>query len=557
MQLITTDQIATRFRTLSELPVTKQLGLMVGLALSVAIGISVVLWSREPLYRPLYSNLSPTDASEIVGALQERGVAYRVDEHSGTIQVPAEEMHETRLALAAAGMPKGGGVGFELLDRQGSFGESELMESARYQRVLEGELGRTIASLADVQGVRVHLALPKRSLFVRDRVKPSASVLLNLFPGRTLGPAQVQAIVHLVSSGIPSLERERVTVIDQSGRLLSNAEESGGLEGSMAQLDFARRIESEYARRVEGILTPVIGAGRVRAQVTAELDFTVTEATEERYDPASQALRSEQTSEQQARGTSITGGIPGALSNQPPPGGSLEANGQLGGGGSERSSRNATRNYEVDRTIRHVRTPSGALERLSVAVVIDDRVATDEEGNPVGEPLSREELEDLTVLVKQAVGFDEARGDSVHVVNASFQAGGDGLALAEPPLWEQPWFWGLLKQGAAAVVVLLLAFIVLRPLMRGLSQNGQAGQGTDDGSEEHAVGAKGGDPALTAPEELRPDQVALSHEAQHAAGGLPPPVDDYQGRVSRAQAIVGEDPRGAAELVKEWLASDQ
>ena len=555
MQLITADQIAIRFRTLSKLPLTRQLGLMVGLALSVAIGVSVVLWSREPLYRPLYSNLSPIDASEIVAALQERGVAYRVDELSGTIQVPAQKMHETRLALAAIGLPKGSGVGFELLDRQGTFGESELMESARYQRALEGELGRTIASLADVQGVRVHLALPKRSLFVRDQVKPSASVLLGLFPGRALGPAQVQAIVHLVSSGIPNLERDRVTVIDQNGRLLSSGGEPSDFEGSMAQLDFARRIESEYARRVETILTPVVGVGRVRAQVTAELDFTVAEATEERFDPASQTLRSEQYSQQESRGTTITGGIPGALSNQPPPGGSLDADGQVGGGGSETSSHNGTRNYEIDRTIRHVRSPSGTLKRLSVAVVIDDSIATDEEGSAVGETLSHEELEDLATLVKQAVGFDEARGDRVHILQASFQTDPEVLAMAEPALWKQPWFQGSLKQGFAVAVLVLLTVLFLRPLMRGLSQSVQAAEeGEDRGGG--VTGAHGGDPALAAPDGLRPDQVALSHAAQHRAGGLSSATDDYEGRVARAQAIVGEDPRRAAQLVKEWLASD-
>ena len=329
MELIKSDQIASRFRTLAEMPVAKQLALMVGLALSVAIGVAAVLWSREPVYRPLYSNLSTQDSSEIVAALQARGVAYRVDENNGAILVPAEGVHETRIALASAGLPKASGVGFELLDRQGTFGESEFMESVRYQRVLEGELGRTIASLADVEGVRVHLALPKRSLFVREREKASASVLVNLAPGRTLEPAQVQAIVHLVSSSIPNLERGRITVIDQSGQLLSSEEDPEGLEGSTAQLSYARRMEAAYTRRVEEILTPILGPGRVHAQVVADLDFTVVESTEESFGHENQSVRSEQVGEQSSKG-SATGGIPGALSNQPPPGGSLSADGAPG-----------------------------------------------------------------------------------------------------------------------------------------------------------------------------------------------------------------------------------
>jgi len=554
MDLIKPDRILERVRTLSALPVTRQLGLMAGLALAVAVGLAVVLWSQEPIYRPLYTNLSPQDAGEIAAALQERGVPHRIDERSGNILVPGDAMHATRIALASSGLPKGGGVGFELLDRQGTFGESELMESARYQRVLEGELGRTIASLADVQGVRVHLALPKRSPFLREREKPSASVLVNLHPGRTLEPVQVQAVMHLVSSSVPNLERGRVTVIDQSGRLLSPEGESAGLEGSMAQLAFVRRAEGAYARRVEEILTPIVGPGRVRAQVTADLDFTVVESTEESFGPERQALRSEQVSEQRSQGSGLVGGIPGALSNQPPPGGGLEAGG--GAEGSESSSRNATRNFEIDRTIRHVRSPTGVLRRLSVAVVIDDAAPPEEGGTPQPKPLSQGQIDDLTLLVKKAVGFDEERGDSVHVVSASFWNGADGSTVADSPPWGQAWYWDLAKQGAGLLVLLLIALAVLRPLMRVASNAGRSEPADGPPALAGAVAGAAAGAALAAPLDLAPDQLAVSHQAQAAAGRLDAPRD-YEGQVARAQSLIAEDPRLAAVLVKEWLAHDE
>ena len=557
MDLIKPDRVLERVRALSVLPATRQFGLMVGITLSVAVGLAVVLWSREPIYRPLYTNVSPQDAGEIVAALQERGVAYRIDERTGSILVPAESMHATRIALASSGLPKGSGVGFELLDRQGPFGESEFMESARYQRVLEGELGRTIASLADVQGVRVHLALPKRSLFLREREKPSASVLVNLYPGRTLEPSQVQAIMHLVSSSVPSLERGRVTVIDQSGRLLSPQEDAVGLEGSMAQLGLVRRAEAAYARRVEEILAPIVGPDRVRAQVAADLDFTVVESTEESFGPEHQVLRSEQVSEQRSRGTALLGGIPGALSNQPPPGGGLESGVGAGGPeGNETSSSSATRNYEIDHKVRHVRSPTGVLRRLSVAVVIDDAVALEDGDQAQPQPLSKEQIDNLTVLVKKAVGFNEERGDSVHVVSASFWSGTDGLTVADPASWGQAWYWSLIKQGAGALVLLLLVLAVLRPLMRGASQ---ASRPDPEGGPPALAGTVAGQAAgaaLAAPSEMAADRLAVSQEAQAAVGRLAQPRD-YEGQVARAQSLISEDPRLAAVLVKEWLASDE
>ena len=547
MALFNTEKIASQVRGLASMPLLRQAGLVVGLAATVSIGVAIVLWSQEPVFRQLYGNLSDADSSEVVAALQTEGIEYRINERTGAVLVPARRLHETRISLAAAGLPKGSGVGFELLEEKSAFGDSEFMETARYQRALEGELGRTIESLADVRGVRVHLALTKRSLFLRDREKPSASVLVNLHPGRTLAPNQAQAIVHLVSSSVPELERGRVTVIDQNGRLLSTREGEDQLQLSMGQFDYSRRLEEAYTRRIEEILTPILGAGRVRAQVMVDVDFTLVESTEELYEPDPNALRSEQITEQRTEGSPLPVGIPGALSNQPPAGGSVNPAGGAGGGSPVSTSSNAVRNFELDRKVRHVRSPTGVVKRLSAAVVVDDVIGTDEDGNPVTKPLSPEELKNLDLLVKKAIGFDEERNDSLHIVNASFQAADMGDPASETSFLERPWLWEILKQLGGLVLVVLLVFGVLRPVMRGLAEKG------GKKSPEQAVLADASSPGgLPAPDELPPDRLSVSSEGAGPLGQLAAP-QDYAPKLSKAQSVVNEDPKLAANLVREWL----
>ncbi len=547
MALIKGEALAAQLRGLASMPLVHQLGLMVGLAASVAVGVAVVLWSQEPVYSPLYGDLSDADSGQVIAALQAQGIDYRLNEGKGTILVPARRLHEARIALASAGLPKSGSMGFELLDQKSAFGDSELMETARYQRALEGELARTIGSLADVRGVRVHLALPKRSIFVRERSKPSASVLISLASGRTLERDQVQAIVNLVSSSVPNLERSRVTVIDQTGRLLTSRESDSTLELSATQFEYARRIETSFARRVEDILTPILGAGRVRAQVVADVDFTVVESTEEQYTPNAKALRSEQISEEKSQG-SVMGGIPGSLSNQPPAGGTTSPGGLSGGGSAPVStSRNAVRNFELDRSVKHVRAPVGVIKRLSVAVVVDDVVGVDDKGQPKTKPLSADELKDLTALVEKAVGFDKERGDSIHIANASFRTVADAELVTGPSLWERPWIWDALKQGGGILLILLLVLGVLRPVMRSLADKGS--RVTSAQPRIRATVASGASPA---PDGLPADRLSVSSGGAPALGQLAPP-QDYSAQLSRAQSMVNEDPKLAANLVKEWL----
>lgn len=550
MALVKTEQLKAQMEGFSRTPLVRQLGLLVGLAASVALGVGVVLWSQAPSYKLLYGDLSEADASEVMRALQQHGIEYRLEERTGAIMVPSRDLHAARLKMASTGLPKSGGVGYELLEQEHGFRTSELMENARYQRALEGELAHTIASLANVQGVRVHLALPKRTAFIRAREKPSASVLVNLYPGRTLEAGQVQAITHLVSSSVPNLELGRVTVVDQYGHLLSSRDQEQGLDRSIAQLDYTRRVEEAYTRRVEDILTPVLGAGRVRAQVVADVDFDVVEATEETFHPNREALRSEQVSEQRDEGSSVAAGIPGALTNKPPAPGTVVAPGQDDGGSAPlpvSTSRNATRNFEIDRTIRHVRSPVGSVRRLSVAVVVDDTVSAAPGEKPEVQPLSEERLAGLTRLVKEAVGFSDERGDSVHIMNASFQSAAELDPIPEQPLWEQPWIWDLLKQLAGIIGVLLLVFGVLRPVMRTLAEKGVA-------SGQPALAGAGPQAALPGPEsELGEDQLTLG--APQQAGQLSAPAA-YEKHLSRAEALVGQDPKLVARVVKDWLDDD-
>ena len=543
---------------LGQLPLVRQLGLMVGLAASIAIGVAVALWARTPSYALLYGGLSEQDTAQVLEVLQREGVPFKVEAGSGAVLVPASKVHQARLRLAAAGLPKGTGVGFELLEKSSSLGTSQFMEAARYQRALEGELARTIASLANVQAARVHLAIPRRTAFLRDRNKPSASVLLRLYPGRTIEPGQVQAIVHLVSSSVPGLEAGRVSVIDQNGRLLSAREDGTGVGLSLRQLEYVQKLEQRYARRIEALLEPIVGPGRVRAQVVAEVDFTRVDKTREAYDPDTPALRSEQVEEDERAAEAGPGGVPGALSNVPPAPGRAAAapGGQQQAGVQPRSStRRATRNYELNRTISRVRLPAGRLRRLSVAVVLDHKPAPaaakgkgkkQDQAAPAGEPYTPEEIARITELVKEAVGYDPRRGDSVHVMSAAFQPPPEPEPLPEPPLWERPWVLDALKALGGAVGLALLVFGVLRPVMRSLAQQAPA-----------PAPAVAGAPALPEGEGgLAPDQVQLS--GPQAQGQLPgpPPAVQYEQQVQQARQMVSQDPKVVAQVVKGWVSQD-
>ncbi len=556
-----TQGIAAAAHGFSGLSVIRQLILLVGLAASVAVGVSIVLWSQKPNYQILYGALAEKDVVTVMDELQKANIPAKLDQTSGALMVPASKVHDARLKLAAQGLPKGSVGGFEIMDRDRGFGSSQFMELARYQHAMEGELVRSIVTLNSVRDARVHLAIPRQSVFVRNREKPSASVVLGLYPGRQLDDGQVAGIVHLVASSVPNLDESQVTVVDERGNLLSNRMSSRELALSATQFDHTRRVEDAYVKRVEEILLPIVGAGRVRAQVVAKLDFTFKEETQESFNPEKQVVRSEQTSEEETVGyAGAAGGIPGALTNQPPGTGQVperrpdvpvrprDAQGNeqeqlaaLQPPGSK--SRQATHNYELEKTISHTRQPFGSLERLSVAVVVDNKQTLNDDGEAVRAPYAEEELTRLTTLVKDAIGFDEARGDSVSVVNVAFQQPEAVEPLPEPPLWQQPWLWDVAKQVLGGLVALLLVLGVLRPVLRSLAEKGQA---------PVVFSGAPGEAALPVGE----DQLSLSAPGAAQEITAQASANVYQEDLSATKTLVAEDPKRAAQVVKGWLATD-
>ena len=511
-----------RARHVMEIPGVRQGLLLVGVAAAIAFGIATVLWTRAPDYSLLYANLDDRDAGDVVNHLQAAGIPYEFENSSGAIMVPGERVHEARLKLAADGLPQGSGHGFELMGREQGFGVSQFMENARYQHMLETELSRTISSLRAVRGARVHLAIPKQSVFVRDRRPASASVMVEMFPGRRLETQQVAAIANMVASSTPDLESGKVTVVDQTGRLMTETAESSELALTARQFEYKTRVENAYTRRVEEILMPLVGAERVRAQVNASMDFTVSEQTLETYNPNTAALRSEQSSNQTRVGDAdINAGIPGALSNQPP-----GPDGSAADGESRSTSTSATRNFELDRTVSHVRQPVGTISRLSVAVIVDERQSVAEDGTVTTTPLAADELERMTTLVREAVGFDAARGDTVNIINAPFIAA-EAVAPAQQAWWEMPLVRQAVRQLVGLVLVLGVIFGLLRPTMRQL---------------------------LTPPQQAI---AALPAGLTDEAGQAPvTPALSYEERLEAARSLVGEDPRRAARVVKDWVAED-
>jgi flagellar M-ring protein FliF len=562
----------------------KPILLLIGIAAAVAAGVTVVLWTRGPSYGLLYANIAAEDQSQIAQALDAAQIPYRIQPGSNNIEVAVERVSEARMKLAGQGLPESGG-GFALMDKDPGFGVSQFMENARYQHALETELGRTIANLRPIEGARVHLAIPRQSAFVRDHHSASASVFVQVKPGRRLEPGQVQAIVNLVASSIPEMEATQVTVVDQQGRLLSSPGGHDEFSLGEQQFDMIHRLEDDYTQRIEALLAPMIGAGRVRAQVVAQMDMAVSEEAHEQYRPDSQIVRSEQISEQSSRDGSGAGGVPGALTNQPPPAGVAQAPppntappnaatsangaanataattaankapaagatgltqpvGGTGAGSDSSSSKSTTRNYEIDRTLAYTRQPGGKLKRLTVAVLIDNMRATDKEGKVKETALTAQQLEHVTQLVKDAVGFDEARGDNVNVVNASFTAEPTAPEgeLESPAFWESPLFLNIAKLLAGVAVLLVLVLSVLRPMVRSLvgpNRSVQLMPRTAESIETQPIQAGGGNnPALPGADQKA---VALTHEQQVAA----------------ARTLANQDAKRVAQVVRGWVAQDE
>lgn len=526
---------------LSHLTQRQKLGAMAAIALSIALLVGAWLWTKEPPYGVLFSNLTDQDGGQIVTTLQQQNVPYKYSEGGGAILVPVGMVHDVRLRLASQGLPKGGMVGFEVMENQ-KLGISQFAEQINYQRGLEGELSRSIQTLGAVRAARVHLAIPKQTAFLRDEMKPSASVLLSLQPGRALESKQVAGIVHLVSSSVPQLNPANVNVIDQDGNLISQQQDplkNAGLDPN--QIKYVKEIEGQYQKRVEAILEPLVGKSNFRAQVTADIDFSHIDQVAESYKPnpvPEAAIRSQQTAES-GMGNPPAIGIPGALTNQPPvPATAPITNPQVGGGtagGSKDNNytRNATINYELDKTVRHTRAVPGVVKRLSVAVAVNHKKGPEKDGKPgKAIPPTADELKRINDLVRQAVGFSDTRGDSINVAAASFVPPEPEI-VPELPIWKDPMVIAFAKEGVQYLVFAIIAFLIwsrlLKPIFDMLAATAHRVEAEEKAAEQAAEEAA---------------------EGQHQQQG--PTLDD---RVKAAQDMAHQNPKVVAELIKEWMGA--
>jgi flagellar M-ring protein FliF len=541
-------------RGFTQLSNTQKFGFLAALAALVAIVGVTLMWARTPEFRVLYSNLSDRDGGEVIAALAQQNVPYRVEQGGSVILVPSGEVYDLRLKLAAQGLPKGGAVGFELMDGQ-KFGISQFAEQVNYQRALAGELARSVQSVAAVQGARVHLAIPRPTVFVREQQQPSASVFVAMYPGRVLDAGQVSAIQHLVASSVPELSARNVTVVDQAGNLLSGAAAEPGRGMDAAQLKYAHALEASYAARIESILRPIVGADNVRAQVTAALDFSQIEQTSETFKPngvpAQASVRSQQTVETVTTGNAGPSGVPGALSNQPPGAASAPlttpAPAPAGSNQSTAPAPTSTHrenilNYEVDKTIRHVREEAGTVKRLSAAVVVNYRRELDSAGKATYKPLSEDALKQINALAREAIGFSQDRGDTLNVVNAPFSGELVPQGEAAPSQWgsfaqdvTSPAGVMSLAKYLLAGVVVLIALMMARSAVRDLARAGRV------------------EPGLALPGGAIEPQLGAGGAAAYAgAGGNAMEVD-----LRAVQQIARQEPQVVANVVKGWVGRGQ
>ncbi len=562
------NKISEKLReALGRLTNQQKIALMVAVAAIAALIMGTILWSRQPDYKVLFSNLSEKDGGTIITALEQLNVPYKFTEGGGAILVPGEKVHEVRLRLASQGLPKGGAVGFELMENQ-KFGISQFAEQVNFQRALEGELGRTIQSVAAVESARVHLAIPKPSVFVREEQKPTASVMVHLHPGRTLEPAQVAGIVHLVSSSVPQLPMSNVTVIDQNGNLISQLKSKlieAGLDPT--QIKYVQEVEASVIKRIDDILAPVVGPGNARVQVAADIDFSQTEQTAESYRPNTTppdiSIRSQQTSET-ANVNPPAQGVPGALTNQPPvpatapitsppvagqataqtgaTNGQPSPPGQINAAGVQapiysagqpiNTRKDSTINYEVDKTIKYVKQSVGVIKRLSVAVVVNNKKDTAKDGKPTTRPLTEAELKQINDLAREAMGYAKERGDTLSVANAAFTA--VEKEDNEPPLWKQlatpEMGKDLLKYLLIGAIVAYILLAVVRPILRTMFPPPSPEVEEEEGEEGE--------------EDVEVDLTAMGGDLILAT---------YEGKMQKAREIAHADPKAVANIIKDWM----
>jgi len=521
---------------------------MLIIAAGIALGTAIVLWSTNSNYTALYLDMPIRDSADVIAVLEQNGTQYKINSSSGIITVPSDKVQQIRLQLANDGLPRSSSRGFDILEDNQSLGTSNFLEQARYHRALEQELVQTIKYIQGVRDARVHLSIPKQSSFIRNSNASSASVMIDIVSLQSLSDMQINGILHLVASSVAGLATENVSVVDQRGNLLSQ-HNNGEFNSSREHIRFTRGIEAEYSKRIIDILTPIVGAGNVRAQVAADLDFTFIETTEETFNPNTSIIRSEQTQEENSGANSTDSVEPGTLSPTPPEASQASDTDQVRAANSNRTRINSTRNYEIDRSISLIRTVPGTINKISVAVLVDlhageNSLETAADGITANaSELDQVRIDRLTQLVKDAIGFDESRGDSVNVISEQFVAAPELAPAEEIPFWQKPWFFSITKQLGASIVVLLLIFGVLRPAMQSVVSN----QGSLPNRNNTL-------PAASI--EVADDQVSLSNDAAPPPPLAAPGKSVYDENLSLAQTLVQNEPARAARMIQNWLASE-
>ena len=545
------EERVTPLQAFNALSQSQKITAIVAVALFIALLVGTWIWEQAPEYRVLYSNLSDRDGGAIIDSLQQQNIPYKFSEGGGALLVPSNVVHEVRLRLASQGLPKGSLVGFELMENQ-KFGTSQFLEQVNYQRALEGELARSMQTLAAVQAARVHLALPKPSVFVKEQQKPGASVVLTLFPGRALDPGQINGIIHLISSSVPDMPAKNVTVLDQSGSLLSPNKENSDTPLNTTQIKYIQQIEQDYIKRIEAILIPLVGANNVHAQLTADIDFAQAEQTAELFGPNQPpneaAIRSQQTLESRNGGAQTPAGVPGSLTNQPPVPATApivnpaNAVAEAAGGTGSSSRRESTSNFEVDRTIRYTKLPVGSIKRLSAAVIVNNRMVTDKNGKTTSKPLTDSEREQITALVKEAMGFNASRGDSLNVLNSAFNETKEP-PVAELPLWKQPEMIALAKDVLKYLLIGGVILFLLRNIIRPIFWKIFPPPPKEPEVHPEVAAAAA---AEAAAEASRKSAELLAHQAQR----------NYEYNLLTVKKMAQQEPKVVAAVVKAWVSQD-
>jgi flagellar M-ring protein FliF len=554
-----TNLATPRFLGLPETQGVRLFLLSASAAVVLAVMISIWMWTSKPDYRVLFSNYTDRDGGAIVAALQQMNIPYQFSDGGSAILVPESMVHDARLKLASQGLPKGGNVGFELMENQ-KMGISQFLEQVNFQRALEGELARSIESISAVQSARVHLAIPKDTVFVRDQQKPTASVMLNLYSSRILDQQQVSAIIHLVASSVPNLPAQNVTIVDQSGNLLSDTTKQTDLGRlNPNQLKYVQELQEDIVKRIESIITPIVGNNNVRAEATADIDFTHIEQAAETYKPNqtpdSASIRSMQSSETNNK-TDSASGIPGALSNQPP----TNATAPIAASGTSNPTANAanatpaqkesTINYEVDKTVKYTQQAMGSIKRLAVAVVVNFKREVDKNGKVANRELSETEKTQITNLAKEAMGFDQSRGDTINVVNTQFVT--DEKEVVEVPLWKQPQTIELIKNGVkyliGAAALMYLFFNYLKPLINKImGRNGKALRHALAEAQESEQEKEDGEAGAV---------VNLSQTNNAAEEYQLKATQAYEKDLAIAKTLSKQDPKIVANVVKTWVNNE-